>query len=120
MIGLLDTNAALYLIGGQFSDPLPEGSYGVSVVTEMEMLAWPSLTTPEEVKVRAFLATLTIYDLTPAIRATAVRLRRAERLKLPDAIICATAIEHGAELWTNDERLQRVPGLVCRQVKVRE
>ena len=118
--GLLDTNVALYLVGGQLSSPLPEGDYGVSVITEMEMLAWPSLTTLEEVKVRSFLATITVCELTPTIRATAVRLRRAERLKLPDAIICATAIEHGAELWTNDERLQRVPGLVCRQVKVRE
>lgn len=117
--GLLDTNVALYLVGGQLSSPLPEGDYGVSVITEMEMLAWPSLTTLEEVKVRSFLATITVCELTPTIRATAVRLRRAERLKLPDAIICATAIEHGAELWTNDERLQHVPGLVCRQVKLR-
>ena len=118
--GLLDTNVALYLVGGQLSSPLPEGDYGVSVITEMEMLAWPSLTTLEEVKVRSFLATITVCELTPTIRATAVRLRRAERLKLPDAIICATAIELGAELWTNDERLQRVPGLTCRQVKVRD
>ena len=37
-------------------------------------------------------------------------------LKLPDAIICATALEHGVELWTNDARLGRVGGLVCRSV----
>lgn len=79
--GLLDTNVALYLVGGQLSSPLPEGDYGVSVITEMEMLAWPSLTTLEEVKVRSFLATITVCELTPTIRATAVRLRRAERLK---------------------------------------
>ena len=55
-------------------------------------------------------------ELTAAIRARAVELRRAEGLKLPDAIICATALEHGVELWTNDARLGRVGGLVCRSV----
>ena len=55
MTGLLDTNVALYLLGGQLAEPLPAGSYGVSVITEMELLAWPSLTTEEEKKVREFL-----------------------------------------------------------------
>jgi len=35
MTGLLDTNVALYLLGGQLAEPLPAGSYGVSVITEM-------------------------------------------------------------------------------------
>lgn len=48
MTGLLDTNVALYLLGGRLAAPLPAGSYGVSVITEMELLAWPSLTTDEE------------------------------------------------------------------------
>ncbi len=41
MTGLLDTNVALYLLGGRLAAPLPTGSYGVSVITEMELLAWP-------------------------------------------------------------------------------
>ena len=55
MTGLLDTNLVLYLLGGQLVEPLPTGTYGVSVITEMELLAWPSLTTEEEKKVREFL-----------------------------------------------------------------
>ena len=39
MTGLLDTNVALYLLGGRLAEPLPTGSYGVSVITEMELLA---------------------------------------------------------------------------------
>ena len=68
---------------------------------------------------RAFLQAVTVCELTPAICEQAVRLRREERLKLPDAIICATALEHGAELWTNDGRLFNVPGLRCRSVALR-
>jgi len=40
MTGLLDTNVALYLLGGRLAQPLPIGSYGISVITEMELLAW--------------------------------------------------------------------------------
>ena len=116
MTGLLDTNVALYLLGGRLAAPLPAGNYGVSVITEMELLAWPTLTDDEEKKVRAFLGRVTVCELTPAIRARAVSLRRAERIKLPDAIVCATAMEHGAELWTNDARLSRLSGLICRSV----
>jgi len=38
MTGLLDTNVALYLLGGRLVQPLPIGSYGVSVIIEMELL----------------------------------------------------------------------------------
>lgn len=116
MTGLLDTNVALYLLGGRMAAPLPVGSYGVSVITEMELLAWPSLTAEEEQKVRDFLSELSICELSPAVRARAVRLRREEHLKLPDAVISATAMEFGVELWTNDTGLAKVPGLVCRAV----
>jgi predicted nucleic acid-binding protein len=116
--GLLDTNIALYLLGGRLAAPLPSGDYGVSVITEMELLSWPSLTAEEETRVNAFLSSVIICDLTRAIRMTAVQLRRQERLKLPDAIVCATAMEHGMELWTNDARLTKVSGLVCRSVSL--
>ncbi|CAN5575429.1 hypothetical protein BH18VER1_BH18VER1_22770 [soil metagenome] len=48
MIGLLDTNVALYLLGGRLAAPLPAGDYGISVITEMELLAWPSLTADDK------------------------------------------------------------------------
>ena len=118
MTGLLDTNVALYLLGGRLAESVPSGSYGVSVITEMELLAWPSLTMEEEQKVRDFLRALIICELTPSIRARAVQLRKEQRLKLPDAVVCATAMEFGVELWTNDLTLAKVPGLICHAVKL--
>ena len=116
MTGLLDTNVALYLLGGRLAQPMPVGNYALSVITEMELLAWPSLSTEEEKKVRDFVAQLTVYELTPSIRNRAVQLRKAERLKLPDAIVCATALEFEMVRWTNHETLMKVPGLLCRSV----
>jgi predicted nucleic acid-binding protein len=118
MTGLLDTNVALYLLGGRLAAPLPTGSYGVSVITEMELLAWPSLTVEEEKRVREFLEQLVVCELTPPIRTKAVQLRRAQHLRLPDAVVCATAMELGVELWTNDTALAKVPGLICRSVNL--
>jgi len=64
MTGLLDTNVALYLLGGRLAKPMPVGNYGISVITEMELLAWPSLSTEDEKKVRDFVAQLTVYEST--------------------------------------------------------
>jgi predicted nucleic acid-binding protein len=100
MTGLLDTNVALYLLGGRVASPFPPGSYGISVITEMELLAWPSLNEQEEKKVQEFLNVVTICELTASIRARAVELRKLHRLKLPDAVVCATAMEFAVELWT--------------------
>ncbi|MCX7825513.1 MAG: type II toxin-antitoxin system VapC family toxin [Verrucomicrobiae bacterium] len=119
MTGPLDTNVPFYLLGGRLAEPLPAGDYGISVIKEMELLAYPTLTPEEEDHVRQFIANLAICELTPTVRLRAVALRRAERLKLPDAIICATAIEHGVELWTNDTRLASVAGLRCRVVRLK-
>lgn len=118
MTGLLDTNVALYLLGGRMLSPLPVGSYGISVITEMELLAWPSLTEQEETKVREFLRAVTLCELTASIRARAVVLRKLQHLKLPDAVVCATAMELDVELWTNDAELSEVPGLRCRSVSL--
>ena len=118
MTGLLDTNVALYLLGGRMLSPLPSGSYGISVITEMELLAWPSSTETEEDRIREFLKAVTVCELTAPIRARAVELRKLQHLKLPDAIVCATAMEFGVELWTNDVGLTRVPALRCRSVNL--
>lgn len=116
MTGLLDTNVALYLLGGRLATPLPAGDYGISVITEMELLAWPSLTAQEEDRVRDFLQHLALCELTAATRARAIALRKAHQLKLPDAVVCATAMELDVELWTNDKTLANIPTLRCRSV----
>lgn len=45
---LLDTNVVLYLLGGRLANPLPSGQYFVSVITEIELLSYPSLNSERE------------------------------------------------------------------------
>ena len=98
---------------------MPEGEYFVSVITEMELLSYP-LDQDAEGRIRSFLAEVEIVELNAQVAQNAVELRRQHNLKLPDAIIAATALTIGAELLTNDAKLFGVRGISCRALKLRE
>ncbi|HNR30376.1 MAG TPA: PIN domain-containing protein [Candidatus Hydrogenedentes bacterium] len=66
-----------------------------------------------------FLGDVGVVELTPDIRYAAIKIRRRESVKLPDAIIAATAQVLGAELLTNDQRLLRLSSLESRSVALR-
>jgi predicted nucleic acid-binding protein len=102
---LLDTNAVLYLLGGRLAESLEAGSYYVSVISEMELLSYPKLTKDATTQIRSFLAQVTVVELTKDVKNTAIQLRREHGLKLPDAIIAASAMNLQAELLTNDLEL---------------
>jgi predicted nucleic acid-binding protein len=113
---VLDTNAILYLLGGKLAQPLPLAQYFISVISEMELLSYPSLDEVALAQIRRFLSDVTVVDLSERVRELAIGLRRQHTLKLPDAIVAATALSPEAQLITNDERLLRVPGLTCERL----
>jgi predicted nucleic acid-binding protein len=119
IVGVLDTNIVLYEFANQLAQPLPDGTYAVSVITYIELLSYPSLTSAEEYELEDFLSGAEVIDLTPEIRNATIRLRRRHRLKLPDAIIAGTAMSLGVDLLTSDRRLARTPGLRCRLIQMR-
>jgi len=116
---LLDTNAILYLLGGRVAEPLPAGQYYVSVISEIELLSYPLLDAAEEDRIRSFLSEAALIELTPSVRTAAIELRRQHKLKVPDAIIAASALTLGVELLTNDPHLLRIPALQCRSLRLK-
>ena len=116
---VLDTNVILYFLGGRLSEPLPAGSYAISVISELELLAYPGLVSSEEQRVRAFLADIVVTDLTQTIKDYAVHLRKRYGLKLPDAIVGATAQALEATLLTNDQRLLTVTEVPTQALRVK-
>ena len=86
---LIDTNVILYFLGGRLIDPLPRGLYFVSIISEIELLSYPSLSSKEETHVRSFLAQIETIGLDIEIKEMAITFRRQYRLKVPDAIIAA-------------------------------
>ena len=116
---VLDTNIALYHLGGKLQSNLPTGQYFVSVITEMELLSYSSLAPAEEQQIRRFLAQLQTLNFTESIKQTAINFRKQNRLKLPDAIIAATAFYLGAILLTNDLKLTQVPLLRVKSLSLK-
>jgi predicted nucleic acid-binding protein len=75
----------------------------VSIITWIEVLAGVH-SMDEEAAARRFLGRFSIRALTAAIAERAIVIRRERRLKLPDAIILATAQELGCVLVTRNTK----------------
>ena len=116
---LFDTNAALYFLGNQLADVLPIGLYHISVISEIELLSYPNLATNEEGAIRDFLSKIETIGLRSDVTEAAVAFRRQHRMKIPDAIIAASASVLDAVLLTNDSMLLKLPGIRAMSLKLR-
>ncbi len=115
---LLDTNVVLYLIGNRLVDPLPVGQFSISIITEIELLSYSNLSLDEEEKIRSFLSQVTVAPIEILVKEQTIALRKQYRIKLPDAIIAATATALKAILLTNDGGLLNLPGVHAESVAI--
>nr|WP_268896664.1 type II toxin-antitoxin system VapC family toxin [Hassalia byssoidea] len=115
---MLDTNIVLYFLGGRLVNPLPSGQYFVSVITEIELLSYPSLSSNEETQIIEFLNKITVVGIDSNIKNLTIALRKQYKLRLPDAIIAATAQKLNAMLFTNDARLNNVTQINTQTVQI--
>jgi len=91
---LIDSDVLLDFLEGYAPAAREIGRYReccISIISWMEVLAGARTESDEDVR-RGFLAHFRIVPLTARIAEEAVALRRRHRLKLPDAIIWASAI----------------------------
>ena len=117
---LLDTNAALYFLGGRLIHPLPSGLHFISIISEIELLSYSRLSSQEETHIRSFLSQIETIGLDPEIKEMAITLRRQYRLKVPDAIIAASAKVVQATLLTNDSSLLKLPDIPTSSLKLKK
>ena len=106
---LADTNAFIYLLNGHPSlEPLLESTWLFSFITEIELLGKPDITASEIKKVKSLLAACIKVPYTEAINEKAIMLKQRQKLKIPDAIIAATAIHQGIPLLTFDKDFTKI------------
>ncbi len=107
---LLDTNIVLYLLNGD--DALEEMLQGatvfLSVITKVELLSHPGMTEPGEKVVRDLLEQAKLMEFSNVIQERTIQLRRKYRLKLPDAVIAATAAFLNVQLITADKQFAKL------------
>ena len=95
---LLDTNILIYY----FADEIPpkeletiedifKTSFYISVITRIEFLGWKKHTEKGYEKAKEFIGFSKVIYLTKKIADRAIDIRREYRIKLPEAVIAATA-----------------------------
>jgi hypothetical protein len=105
LIAVFDTNIVIDALNGLTEADEEYARYErvlISRITWMEVLAGAQ---GDDVQVRDFLETLfEIVPLDLAVAETAVQLRRAHHVRLPDAIIWATAQTNNAVLVSRNTK----------------
>jgi len=111
---LLDTNIIIYLSKGLIDiDKVINNEneiYSISIITYMEVLGYTFEDEEEKNFIKEFLNYLEIIDVDMKIANKVIELKEKYKIKLPDAIICATALVYKADLITNDKYLQKIFG----------
>ena len=109
---LLDTNAVIGLLNDapvakslRATIDLQPTSTAVSQITKIELLGYADITAAEESTLQLFLSKITVFPIDAAIEARTIALRKSKKIKLPDAIVAATAAVKGLQLVTFDKAL---------------
>jgi len=92
-----------------FMDSLVDDDSKVSFITQIELLVWnPPI--PEDIRIREeFLKGSEIHYINAEIINEAIHIRKTTNIKLPDAVIAATAIQKDFILLsTNDNDFKKV------------
>ena len=107
---LLDTNIILYFLNGDDTLlPLFENqNLMLSIITEIELLGYDGFNKKEWIATKNFLDNCTIINLNTDIKNKAIAIRRNYTLKLPDAVIMATAKSLEVPLITADYDFKKV------------
>lgn len=117
---LWDTNTAIYYLQQQFppsaekfmDNLLEEESPVISAITEIELLCWKTASDKDLEVLRDFINDSLVIELEQSIKLKTAEIRKGHRIKLPDAIIAATALIYGLTLVTrNVEDFKNISGL---------
>ena len=103
---LLDSNLIIYHLGGSAEASefirIHAGSVAISAVTCIEVLGFPFPSPEAERNATNFINALTTYQISPQIVAKTISLRKQFKIKIPDALIAATALSQQFTLVTRN------------------
>lgn len=116
---LLDSNIAIYLIKGgldknveQLLRQVTNLGCNLSVISQIELLGYAFPSNEVQTKTESFITNCNIFPLNDKVVAKTIELRRSHKIKLPDAIIAATAMVFDFTLISrNDKDFEYIVGL---------
>jgi predicted nucleic acid-binding protein len=103
---LWDTNTAIYYLQQQFppdaekfmDDLVKDERPVISAITEIELLCWKTASEKDLEVLRSFIGDALVIELEQPIKLKTADIGKAHKVKLPDAIIAATALVYGLTL----------------------
>lgn len=109
----LDTNIILYLLNGDetLAELLNGRQLYISVITELELLAYKGITVKEEKVIKEFVSQCKTITINSEVKQETIRVRKAYNTKLPDSIIIATALYLDLPLISSDAEFKKVDEL---------
>jgi predicted nucleic acid-binding protein len=118
---LLDTNVVINYLDASIPTPgmkllnnIVDDEAIISVITKMETLGFQFKSEAEQNIMETFVSGSTILDLNNDIVNTTIAIRKNKKMKLPDAIIAATARVYGLTLVSrNMSDFKNIAGIIC-------
>ena len=114
---LIDSNALIDFCNGKlpitgrellFSVEQPK----ISVITQIEVFGFPGIDRKEEKLLNDFVSIAFIHPVDMRIAMKTIEIKKKTRVKLPDALIAATALIHGLVLISrNVSDFNKIAGL---------
>ena len=116
---LIDTNTLIYYFKNEIPDAKAREldsifliKCNISIMTKIELLSFKGSAKENEARAISFIEDCTLFHLNDEIVAKTIELRKKYRLKIPDAIIAATAMVHNMTLVSrNDSDFQPIKHL---------
>lgn len=104
-----DTNIILYLLSGDttLAELLDRKQLYISFITQLELLGYPGLTKKNQKIIKDFLNQCIIVDINEDIKELTIQIKQATSVKLPDAIILASALYMDLPIITADEDFKK-------------
>jgi predicted nucleic acid-binding protein len=115
-----DTNTAIYYLQQQFppaaekfiDDSIIDSHPCISAITEIELLCWKTATEKDLEVLHNFISDTLVIELERPIKLKTADIRKVHKIKLPDAIISATALVYDLTLITrNTSDFKNIQGL---------
>ena len=109
----VDTNIILYFLKGEKEvvEMISDKELVISFVTELELLSFPEISADAVKVIKGLLRNCQIININQDIKNLTIRLRKKYKLKLPDAIIGATALFQKLPLITADKQFRKIEEL---------
>ncbi|MGH2644202.1 MAG: type II toxin-antitoxin system VapC family toxin, partial [Chitinophagaceae bacterium] len=104
------TNIAIYYLQQQFPPGaekfmaalVKEEQPAISAITEIELLCWKTNDEKDLEVLHNFISDALVFELEQPIKLKTAELRKAYRIKLPDAVIAATALIYDLTLLSRN------------------